>query len=175
MGNPRAARRWGAGRAGLRQILAQRLGTSPARVPLVRGRRGKPEIAGSDLRFNKADSGEVAMVALCRGREVGLDLEAHRELRRAEPIARRFFAPEEQAQAASATGFFDIWTTKEAVLKCDGGGLGSIPMASFACPVGGGPVAGRWWVLPVAWRSGWSVAVALAGTEPAEVSLSCQP
>jgi 4'-phosphopantetheinyl transferase len=170
--DPQAARRWGNGRALLRTALAEKLGAEPAQLIIERGPKGKPRLAGSDLEFNKTDCGEVALVAMCHGRAVGLDLERHRPVKRADRIALRFFSNEERArlegQPSPAT-FFDVWTTKEAVLKCDGRGLGGIPMASFSAPVGGGPTGGRWWVAPVAVGAGWSAAVALDGIASAEV------
>lgn len=169
-------RRWEAGRVGLRRILAEAVGTAPGDIVLTRGERGKPTLEGSDVCFNKTDCGDLALVAICVGREVGIDLEAHRAVLRAERIAARFFSTDEQRRFALApdpvTVFFDLWTTKEAVLKCDGGGLGAFAMSGFTAPPDlrlGGPVEGRWWVRSVEVEAGFSAAVALSGPEPEEL------
>lgn len=174
--SPDATRRWAAGRAGLRQILGEATATDPAGLALTRGPHGKPAVAGSTLRFNKSDTGELAAVALSQAREVGLDVEAHRDVRRAERIAARFFSPDEQRAIEDLPvgerrqAFFDCWTVKEAVLKCDGGGLGAIPMASFSAPLGAqwqGPVSDSWWGARLQLAEGFSAAVVVAGPEPA--------
>ena len=172
-----AARRWAAGRAGLRRVLADATGTDPSVLVLIRGDHGKPALADSSLKFNKSDSGETAAVALCESREVGLDIERHREVRRSERIAGRFFSESERESLDALSGsdrrraFFDCWTIKEAVLKCDGGGLGAIPMASYTAPIDSGwrgPIADRWWAARLELVAELSAAVVLAGTdEPA--------
>lgn len=147
-------------------------------MPLVRGEHGKPAVAGSDLRFNKTDCGELALVATCPGRDVGIDLEAHRSVLRSERIAARFFSEEEGRRLSQAkeplVTFFDLWTTKEAVLKCDGGGLGAFPMSGFTAPddlPAGGSVGGRWWVKSLDIGPGFSAAIAVEGVSAEAVGL----
>lgn len=175
-GNPDAARRWAAGRAGLRQVLADAANAEPSELVLTRGERGKPGLAGSALRFNKSDSGEFAAVAVCESREVGLDIEQHREVKRADRIARRFFSDSEQRaldalpEDQRRRAFFDCWTIKEAVLKCDGGGLGAIPMASCSAPLDPGwegTISDTWWAARLHIGAELSAAVVLAGTDGA--------
>ncbi|HUR48998.1 MAG TPA: 4'-phosphopantetheinyl transferase superfamily protein [Acidimicrobiales bacterium] len=176
-----AARRWAAGRCGLRQVLADAVGADPAALELTRGPHGKPALASSDLRFNKSDSGELAAVALSDGREVGLDVEAHRDVKRSERIAARFFSDAEQEALATLPvderrqAFFDCWTVKEAVLKCDGGGLGAMPMASFSAPLGAqwqGQISARWWGARLQIATGVSGAVVLEGTDEARPTVT---
>ena len=66
-------------------------GTRPNALELDYGPRGKPRLAGgfaeSDLRFNVSHCGDVALYAFARGREVGVDVEAVRELRDADAVA----------------------------------------------------------------------------------------
>jgi len=157
-------------------VLADAVGAGPPDLVLTRGAHGKPALAGSSLHFNKSDSGELAAVALCDSREVGLDIEQHREVKRAERIARRFFSEAEQHalnaldEARRRQAFFDCWTVKEAVLKCDGGGLGAIPMASYSAPLESdwqGRISGTWWGVRLHLGTGLSAAVVLAGTDSA--------
>src|SRR5689334_2389797 len=55
--------RWIAGRTSLRIVLGLALRTSPAAVPIARGPRGRPELAGTDsgLDFNVSHTGGVAL------------------------------------------------------------------------------------------------------------------
>jgi 4'-phosphopantetheinyl transferase len=124
-------RRFVAARQALREILARHAGGSPAEVAFsARCARcggdghGKPVLerpAGTGLRFSASRSGDVALVAVANGREVGADVERvdagvdHREL------AGRFFAPAERE--LDLAGFYEAWTRKEAVLKLSGMGL----------------------------------------------------
>ncbi len=160
----------------MRTVLGEALGVSSVDVPLTRGAHGKPGLAGSSLKFNKSDSGELAAVALCDAREVGLDIERHRDVKRADRIARRFFSDSEQRalealrEHQQRRAFFDCWTVKEAVLKCDGGGLGAIPMASYSAPLDAdwqGTISDTWWAARLQMGTELSAAVALAGTEGA--------
>jgi 4'-phosphopantetheinyl transferase len=136
----RDRRRFIVGRARLRELLASRLGTRPDRVELDKGPRGKPRLAGgfaeSDLRFNLSHCGDVALYAFSRGREIGVDVEAVRELRAADAIAARFFSPRENQSYLALDprdrplGFFNCWTRKEAFIKALGEGL-HYPLAGF--------------------------------------------
>ena len=128
----------------LRRILGRYLDVAPDQVRYVFGPQGKPslapEFAGSRLRFNLAHSGELALVAVRVGREVGVDVEQFRPLPDAGAIAATHFSPHERAALASlATGeqlpaFFSIWTGKEAFIKAIGQGL-SYPLTRFSVPV----------------------------------------
>ncbi len=129
----RDRRRFIVGRARLRYLLASRLGIEPDAVELVYGPHGKPALsrrfADSDLRFNVSHSEDFAVYAFSPGREIGVDVEAVRELRDADDVAARFFsAQENQAYLAlhpsdKPVGFFNCWTRKEAFVKALGGGL----------------------------------------------------
>jgi 4'-phosphopantetheinyl transferase len=123
-------RRYTAGRGRLRELLAAYAGGEPGAVPLVEGPNGKPELAGSELRFNLAHSESVGIFAVSRG-EVGVDVEVSR---RDPPtdwraVADRFFHEEELARLdglSTESGwleFLRVWTLKEACLKATGIGL----------------------------------------------------
>jgi 4'-phosphopantetheinyl transferase len=127
------------GRGVLRIILAGYLGTAPAGVRIAYGLRGKPRLAdghGDALRFNLAHSGGLALYAVTRGRELGVDLEEVRPLEDAEAIAARYFSAGEAAalgalpHADRLAGFFRCWTRKEAYVKARGEGL-AIPLHQF--------------------------------------------
>jgi phosphopantetheinyl transferase len=102
---PQARRRWVAARWALRGVLARYLEREPAEIELRLGGRGKPMLAprGASLRFNLSHSGELALVAVVRNREVGVDVQR---------IGSRWPAR-----------FYLDWTRREAVAKCHGAGL----------------------------------------------------
>lgn len=143
----RDRRRYVVARGLLRELLAARLGTHPRSVELRCGAHGKPRLApGSaavDLRFNVSHSGDFALFAFCRGREIGVDVEAIVPMRDADAVARHFFSHGElRAYRAlepsdRVAGFFTCWTRKEACLKALGGGLQS-SLSEFDAPPGWG-------------------------------------
>lgn len=124
-------RRWAAARAALRSILGRLLDRPPLDVALAYGPHGKPSLAdpAAELRFNLSHSGRYAVVAVTRGREVGVDVERLRRISDAEAIVARHFAPAEIAayralpDGARLEAFFRLWVRKEAVLKATGAGL----------------------------------------------------
>jgi len=128
-------RRWIAGRTSLRSVLGLVLRMPPGEVPIARGRRGRPELRGTDadLDFNVSHTGSVALIGVLRreGRDVriGVDVErAEREVD-SDRLARKFLAPEERAAIADLAPdarrrrFLEYWTCKEAMSKATGDGL----------------------------------------------------
>jgi 4'-phosphopantetheinyl transferase len=149
----RVRRRFVACRGALRMILGRYTGQAPERLRFLYGDYGKPVLAPSagiaDLHFNVSHSEELALVAVARGREIGVDVERLRPLPGAERIAERFFsAPERTAiQALPAErkleAFFTCWTRKEAYIKALGDGLGH-PLDEFAVSLVPGEPARLW-------------------------------
>jgi 4'-phosphopantetheinyl transferase len=140
------------GRGILRMLLSRYVGCPPGRLRFAYGARGKPALApaeGSDLRFNVSHSDGLALYAVARGREVGVDVERLRELPRAERIAERFFSTEETAALKAepaerrVEAFFTCWTRKEAYIKARGDGLAH-PLDQFAVSLVPGEPARLW-------------------------------
>ena len=82
------------------------------------------------LRFSVSHSGELALLAVAHGREVGVDVEAARARRRMQGIADRSFTADEAAAIRSAATeaerdatFYRLWARKEAYLKATAEGL----------------------------------------------------
>lgn len=120
-------------RAAVRSILGGYLGQPPGGVAIVAQPSGKPRLHVGDLAFNLSHSEDLALVAVTRDCEVGVDVEAVRPIERFEELARRNFHPAEIAAISAAdtpTQFFSCWTRKEAVLKAFGDGLRS-PLQEF--------------------------------------------
>jgi 4'-phosphopantetheinyl transferase len=128
----RDRRRFVAARGFLRGVLGECLGIPPREVTFAYGPHGKPRLAdpSSGLHFNLSHSGERAACALRRDGEIGVDVEAVRDLDDADDIAARFFSAAEATALRRLTSsgerlaaFFNCWTRKEAYLKALGDGL----------------------------------------------------
>jgi 4'-phosphopantetheinyl transferase len=128
----------------LRLILARYLGVMPAGITLKASEYGKPSLADShrtNLRFNLSHSHDVALYAMTRARDLGVDVEYIRPGLAEDSIAERFFAAGEVAalralpQALQPAAFFDCWTRKEAFVKAKGMGL-SLALDSFEVSLG---------------------------------------
>lgn len=172
----------------LRFILQRYLGISPGLLRFSYNQYGKPALEtmadGEALRFNVSHSGGVALYAVTRGREVGLDIEAIREDFAGLEIAERFFSAREvetlralPAELQTAA-FFNCWTRKEAYIKALGEGL-SHPLQSFAVSLIPGEAAAllssdsdpdepaRWSLMELNPGDGYVAAVAVEGIVPA--------
>ena len=124
----------------LRTILGRYLGLEPSRLRFCYSPYGKPsldrECGGDSLCFNLSHSHGLALFAVTRDRELGVDIEYLRRDLADEGIAQRFFSPPEVAAlSALPTGvrgvaFFNCWTRKEAYIKARGEGL-SFPLDQF--------------------------------------------
>ena len=83
-------------RGTLRILLGRYLNVPPNEVAFKFKTYTKPRLAPSktatvDLRFNVSHSGELALVAVTTGCEVGVDVEQLRPVKQMEEIARRYF------------------------------------------------------------------------------------
>ncbi len=141
----------------LRTILGRYLGAAPSVLEFRYSAYGKPAInAGAGepaLRFNVSHADGVALYAVTRAREVGIDLERVRSRFATDEIAERFFSAREiamlraQAPASCPKAFFRIWTRKEAYLKARGQGLSASLRAFDVSVLPDEPVA----LLTTAW------------------------
>lgn len=138
-----ACRRFVVSRAALQTLLGRYLKKSPRDVNFTTDSNGKPRLYGESatgLNFNLAHSGEVALIAVSTGCEVGVDIERLREVSHWEEIAQRYFHPAEAEQIQTVparlqrAAFFQCWTRKEAILKALGTGL-SHPLSTFQVPL----------------------------------------
>jgi 4'-phosphopantetheinyl transferase len=96
--------------------------------------KGKPYLTAppGDLRFNLSHSGDFALLAFTRGREVGVDVERRRPLQDLLSLARTSFSPAEYTTLcgvppdAQTTAFFSCWSRKEAFIKATGEGVSQL-------------------------------------------------
>lgn len=170
----------------LRQILSLYLGQEPGDIEFGYGKGGKPFVRGPEnahaVSFNLSHSHEVAMYAFAAGREVGIDVERLRDVRKPEDVIRRFFSemecefylsrPEELRREA----FFRLWTFREASVKASGRGVFTSDKGLVipAAPPGswlhdpGNPVSigGSWSLVGLDSLEGYVAAVAVEGEAP---------
>ena len=166
----------------LRHLLGHYIEIPAARIRFAEGPHGKPELLEKPrYGFNVSHSGGLAMYAVSDLREVGIDIEQHREMEDMEGIARRYFAPEEVnvleelSPEQRPAAFFRCWSRKEAVVKASGAGL-SLPLDTFCVSLDEDPdpriqgrlPGGMWTLFDVTPRSGYSAALAAQGT-PQEI------
>ena len=160
-------------------MLAHYLGIEPARISLRTTPYGRPELAPPrHISFSLSQAGDLAVLAVARGRDVGVDIERLRPLEDVMDLAHGLFAREEVnlLDAADprdrAALFLRLWTAKEAVVKAIGVGL-SMALDSFSVPTQAGVGLGRPWdphgtlplvVAPLEGLPGHVGAVALAGS-----------
>lgn len=139
-----ARRRFVTARAALRIILGPYLSKAATDIVFDYDARGKPRLApdraAADVRFNLAHAGDLALVAVAMGCDVGVDVERLRIVHRLEQIATRYFHPAEVAELLAApadrrsSAFLRCWTGKEAVLKAAGLGV-STALDRFRVPL----------------------------------------
>ncbi|HEX7058281.1 MAG TPA: hypothetical protein VF176_00310 [Solirubrobacterales bacterium] len=104
-----------AAKGALREVLSLYLDEDPTEIELQTGEHGKPFLADPShpLRFNLSHSGDLALVAVTHGLEIGVDVQLVGS--RHEP------------------SFYADWARREAVVKCAG--------TSLLAPLPPGPIA----------------------------------
>ncbi len=128
----RAAQRFIVARGILRIILSRYLGKSPKYLTFSYGVQGKPELANNSdnkLLFNLSHTRGLAVFAISRSLDVGVDIEEIRPISDLDAITTNFFSSIEQDEMRTMpstdklNSFFTLWTCKEAILKAEGSGL----------------------------------------------------
>ncbi|HLH19726.1 MAG TPA: 4'-phosphopantetheinyl transferase superfamily protein [Bryobacteraceae bacterium] len=121
----------------LRAILGRYTG---ARLDFAVNPHGKPYLpAAPEVQFNLSHSGEMALVGVALGVEIGVDVERIRPMPDWREIADRFFPPSEAALVADGRDFFHRWTRIEAAVKALGVGIYGL----------GAEIDGEWTIEPV--------------------------
>lgn len=127
-------------RAALRFILGEYLNVRPQKLEFSYGAQGKPALANvhedSELRFNLSRRSGLALLAVSRGREIGVDVELIRAGMSLFEVAEISFSSLELTtlrglpERVRPAGFYNCWTRKEAYVKARGEGL-SFPLQKF--------------------------------------------
>jgi 4'-phosphopantetheinyl transferase len=126
-------------RAALRSILSRYANLLSDALMFSHNAYGKPFLTNpraAGLRFNLSHSKDVALLAVAREREVGIDVEFMWPDFATTEVAEHFFSTAEVATLAGVEcrlrtrAFFNCWTRKEAYIKARGEGL-SLALDSF--------------------------------------------
>jgi 4'-phosphopantetheinyl transferase len=174
----------------LRVLLGRYGGAAPDRIRLTRGIHGKlaldRRVHETDIEFNVSHSGCLALIALARGRRVGVDIERAGPAGRIELISSRFFSAEEDEsiralpEESRDRAFYACWTRKEAAIKALGGsiamlarvivstdpeGPARILQMPSAAPAGGGNE--RWHLHDLPADEGYAAALCYGGPDAA--------
>lgn len=178
--------------ASLRAILSRYVKLQPAALTFGETAYGKPfmtNIEAAGLLFNMSHSGDLALIAVAREREVGIDIEYMRADFATMEVAEHFFSVAEIYTLSGldphlrTNAFFNCWTRKEAYVKARGEGL-SMPLDQFDVSLAPGVAAAmlsnridetetsRWTIhdLDVATNYAGALAIEALRSEPA---ISC--
>lgn len=150
--------RWISARGALRRILAAELGRDPADLQFAAGSGGKPHLAHDcSLRFNVAHACGLALIAVARDLDVGIDVERIAPLEDLAGTADDIVSPHEAAELRAShdplAAFYQLWTRKEAYAKAIGGSW-DLPVREVEVTVTGRP---RFRRLPGDDASAWSL------------------
>jgi 4'-phosphopantetheinyl transferase len=157
----------------LRMILGAYAGMRPRELMFSRSAFGKPSLVhgeGARARpgFNMADSGDVALVAVSCGREVGVDIEQMKDRADLSEAAVRCFCDVEMKMYLAAPTerreevFYTFWSRKEAYIKARGEGL-SLVLRDIDVSVAHALIDRRWTLEDLSVDPGYRGAVVLDG------------
>jgi 4'-phosphopantetheinyl transferase len=116
-------------RAMQRQILASYVGGSPADISFGIVAMGKPTLSRPNdigLTFNTTHSGNRVIMAVTANRDVGVDAEQVRPIRRALKVAKRVYTNDEYEMLSALPpgeidrAFLSIWVRREGTAKARG-------------------------------------------------------
>jgi 4'-phosphopantetheinyl transferase len=176
MASEQGRRRAVVARAALRKLLARELGRTPDEIAFSVGAHGKRRLDERDpaLRFNLSHSADLALIAVARGVEVGIDVEEIRPRNDLPGVGRRVFteAEREAVELGGDAAFYRHWVAKEAFVKATGRGIESLrsfevllegPGGARLNHVGGDPAeAARWTLAPLDAGPGFAAAAVVA-------------
>lgn len=129
-----------------RVILSRYLSITPPEIQFRTNQYGKPYICDNNpdgVAFNTSHSHEKLLVAICKNRDIGVDIQFESDNVPEMKIADRVFGPVDSSYLAKFTGeelhheFFRIWALKEAYCKALGLGFSfpveNMPVMSTLC------------------------------------------
>jgi len=117
----------------VRRLLGRYLGRPASALRFIIGPYGQPALdepaARPALEYNLSHSGDIVLIAVARGRAVGVDVERWADDIVYDELAEYCFSPAERAELSAAShddkaaAFFAGWTRKEAYIKATGVGV----------------------------------------------------
>jgi 4'-phosphopantetheinyl transferase len=136
--DPDAASQQKISRGILRLLLGRYTGIEPKFLGFSYSEFGKPYLsnpANSKICFNLSHSGNLLLIAVVKGKQIGIDVEKYDGKIDISGIASMVFSPEEQSSLSRSKDtvhdFYELWTAKEAILKSTGLGF-SYPSNKFS-------------------------------------------
>ena len=150
----------------LRLLLAGYLRCDPLTLRFGAHANGKPFVEGARIHFNLSHSGALALIAVARSRQVGVDVEEVRPMPDLDNVATRVCTPGELAVLTSlpegerSRAFLAMWTRKEALAKATGEGIGGIFRDGRHAPA---DTHDGWTLIPVSDLPGYVACVAAEG------------
>lgn len=126
-------------RSTLRVLLSRYIDIEPTDVTFYCNDYGKPFLgnANKDIQFNVSHSGNYGLIAITEKSPVGVDIEKINPDFASIEIAKKYYSQTENELLNNENSkdkikvFFNIWSRKEAYIKCFGEGL-SIPLNEFS-------------------------------------------
>lgn len=117
-----------------KQLIGEFFGLDPLSLDFQYTERGKPYLNTPCAEFNISHSGDFALIGASRYK-IGVDIEKMKPNRNFKGLADTVLSEDEKAwvfEQDTMQRFYQLWTLKEARLKCDGDGLaGHFPAATF--------------------------------------------
>jgi 4'-phosphopantetheinyl transferase len=185
---PEPARTFATTRIALRRLLSQRQGCPPAQLQIASDGHGKPFVLGAPrLFFNVSHGDDLALIAICDGFPVGVDVETGGQQLRDPRFAAMVCSSSELSwwrrnEARDASALLRLWVRKEAVLKALGVGLADAvsgldlgdPAATKGIHVVDGTMRVSWCDLNLQQEAIGALGIAVAEDSDIDVSLrSC--
>ena len=154
-------------------VLAAYLEVTPATLEFERGQGGKPRLRGEPLQFNLSHSGRLALLALTRRLQVGVDVQAPHPATSKPWFAKRICTPREYERLTAnprPAELLRLWARKEAVIKARGEGS---YVAVSGIDVLDDQIDGGWLCrdIPLADAPDYGAAVAVLATAPTSLTL----
>lgn len=120
-----------------RTILAAHLHVPARELQITVSRFGKPRLPASDIEVSQSHSQDWSAVAVSAMGLIGIDIERWRPLANCRELARHIMTDQEVrifegVSRDPVRKFLELWTRKEAILKCAGHGLGQDPRTFHA-------------------------------------------
>jgi len=121
----------------MHSVLAYYIDCAAKDIEFSHGEFGKPSLIPAQnpnkIQFNLSHSNNLAMLAICKNKSVGIDVEYAERKTDWMGVSKRFFTEDEQQKLFSLkvneqkNAFFQIWTRKEAHMKVTAKGLSLAP------------------------------------------------
>jgi 4'-phosphopantetheinyl transferase len=173
-------RRFVVAHAALRSILSIYVKRPAEELEFESGPYGKPKLRAihskKKITFNLSHSHQIALIAVAKTQEIGVDVEWVGKNFPFDDVAERFFSAQEVAALRSLPrhcqreAFYKCWTSKEAFLKAKGTGLsGELDEVEIIfSPEEGVRINGtipNWSLVEIHPRDGYVGALAVQGSE----------